>query len=372
VRFVGEAVVAVIAATALEARDAAEAVQIDYEPLPAVVDIATATAAGAPPVVAEAPDNIACEARHGDPAAAAAAFARAQARRLARSREPARRALRDRAALHTRHRRRGERPSHRARELPDSDGFRDELCDAILKIPKESVRVVVGDIGGGFGMKAAVYPEDVVVAFAARALKRPVRLHLPSASRSSSRRATAATSRARSSSRSTATGRILALRVASLANMGAYATPAGVAIQLLIGPWVATSIYDIPTIDIGIKAVLTHTLPTGPYRGAGRPEAIYMIERLMDAAARQTGIDRTELRRRNMIRPEQMPYKNPMDKTYDSGQFAHVMDRALALADWKGFAGRATASRSCGKLRGKASRRSSNGPASISSPKSSA
>ena len=123
VRFVGEAVVAVIAATPLEARDAAEAVQIDYEPLPAVVDIVAATAAGAPAVVPEAPDNIACEARHGDPAAAAAAFAAREARRCARSRQPARRALRDRAALDARHLRRSERASDAARELPDSDGI---------------------------------------------------------------------------------------------------------------------------------------------------------------------------------------------------------------------------------------------------------
>jgi carbon-monoxide dehydrogenase large subunit len=147
-------------------------------------------------------------------------------------------------------------------------------------------------------------------------------------------------------------GRILALRVVSLANVGAYATSAGVVIQLLIGPWVATSIYDIPIIDIGIKAVLTHTLPTGAYRGAGRPEAIYMIERLMDEAARQTGIDRIALRRRNMIRPEQMPYTNPMGKTYDSGRFEQVMERALALSDWDGFATRAAESRRRGHLRG--------------------
>jgi carbon-monoxide dehydrogenase large subunit len=147
-------------------------------------------------------------------------------------------------------------------------------------------------------------------------------------------------------------GRILALRVASLANVGAYATPAGVIIQLMIGPWVSTSIYDIATIDIGIKAVLTNTLPTGPYRGAGRPEAIYIIERLMDEAARATGIDRTELRRRNLIRPEQMPYTNAMAKTYDSGQFAKVMDGALALSDWRGFDARAADSKRRGKLRG--------------------
>jgi carbon-monoxide dehydrogenase large subunit len=125
-----------------------------------------------------------------------------------------------------------------------------------------------------------------------------------------------------------------------------------VVIQLLIGPWVCTSIYDIATIDVGIKAVLTNTLPTGAYRGAGRPEAIYIIERLMDEAARATGIDRVELRRRNMIGAGQMPYTNPMDKTYDSGQFAKVMDEALDVADWRGFAAREQASRQRGRLRG--------------------
>ncbi|MDE2359372.1 MAG: molybdopterin-dependent oxidoreductase, partial [Betaproteobacteria bacterium] len=230
-------------------------------------------------------------------------------------------------------------------------GLRDELCDPVLGIPKEKVRVIVGDVGGGFGMKTSLYPEDVVVAFAARELKRPVR-HTAERieeflgaghGRDVTSKAELALDR---------DGRILALRVASLANVGAYATPAGVVIQLLIGPWVSTSVYDIPTIDIGIKAVLTHTLPTGPYRGAGRPEAIYIIERLMDAAARRTGIDRIELRRRNMIRPEQMPYTNPMGKTYDSGQFAKVMDEGLALADWKGFEARAADSKLRGRLRG--------------------
>src|SRR5207342_1094344 len=104
--------------------------------------------------------------------------------------------------------------------------------------------------------------------------------------------------------------------------------------------WVSTSIYDIPTIDVRIKGVLTHTSPTGAYRGAGRPEAIYLIERLMDAAARKLGLDPAELRRRNMIRPEQMPYRNPMDKTYNSGNFASVMDQAMRFADWEGFEAR--------------------------------
>ena len=351
VRYVGEAVVAVIAATFAQARDAAEAIEVDYEPLPAVVDATAATRQGAATVVAEAPDNIACEIRHGDPVAADAAFKRAAHvvtldlvnQRVAPSPIEPRSTLADFEATT------GRLTLRVSCQTPT--GLRDELCDPVLGIPKDKVRVVVGDVGGGFGMKTSLFPEDVVVAFAARELKQPVRYtaerieEFLGAGHGRDVTSTAALALDRD-------GRILALRVASLANVGAYATPAGVVIQLLIGPWVSTSIYDIPTIDIGIKAVLTHTLPTGPYRGAGRPEAIYIIERLMDAAARQTDIDRTELRRRNMIRPEQMPYTNPMGKTYDSGQFAKVMDAALALADWNGFAGRAAASKARGRLRG--------------------
>ena len=164
-----------------------------------------------------------------------------------------------------------------------------------------------------------------------------------------------------------ASGRVLALRVFSLANMGAFATPAGVVIQLMIGPWVSTSIYDIGTIDIRIRAVLTNTAPTSAYRGAGRPEAIYIIERLMDAAARQTGIDQIELRRRNMIRPEQMPYTNAMGKTYDSGQFELVMNKATALAGWNGFDARQAEAKSAAAGAVAAWRRFSNGPAPTSS-----
>jgi len=350
-RFVGEAVAAVVAATPLQARDAAERVEVDYEPLTAVVDAVAAAAAGAPKVVADAPDNIACEIRHGDPAAAAAAFTRAAhvvALDIANQRVAAC-PLEPRSTLATFHPTSGRLTLRASCQTPT--GMRDELCEAVLGIPKEHVRVIVGDVGGGFGMKTSLYPEDIVVAFAARALGKPVRFTADrmeeflaaSHGRDLSSKAELALD---------ANGRILALRVASLANVGAYATPAGVVIQLMIGPWVATSIYDIATIDIGIKAVLTHTLPTGPYRGAGRPEAIHMIERLMDEAARQTGIDRAELRRRNMIRPEQMPYTNPMGKTYDTGQFAQVMDQALALSDWRGFAARAADSARRGRLRG--------------------
>jgi carbon-monoxide dehydrogenase large subunit len=148
-------------------------------------------------------------------------------------------------------------------------------------------------------------------------------------------------------------GKATALRVRATANVGAYATGAGVAIQLMVGPWVSTSIYDIRTIDLQFTAVLTNRAPTGPYRGAGRPEAIYLIERLMDAAARKLGIDPAELRRRNMIRPEQMPYTSAMKQVYDSGNFERILDQGLELADWKGFDARRAESKARGKLRGR-------------------
>ena len=351
VRYVGEAVAAIVADTPQAAGDAAERVEVMYEPLPAVVDARAAIAPGAPIVTPDAPDNVACEARHGDAAAAAAAFARAAHvvtldlvnQRIAPCPLEPRSTLATYDAV-------DERLTLRV-SCQTPTGLRDELADPVLGIPKDKLRVVVGDVGGGFGMKTSLYPEDVVVAFAARALRRPVRFtaerldEFIAASHGRDVRSRAELALDRD-------GRILALRVESLANVGAYATPAGVVIQLLIGPWVATSIYDIATIDIGIKAVLTHTLPTGAYRGAGRPEAIYMIERLMDEAARQAGIDRIELRRRNMIKPAQMPYTNAMGKTYDSGRFEQVMEGALALCDWEGFAGRAAEGRTRGRLRG--------------------
>ena len=352
VRHVGEAVVAVVAGSPLEARDAAEAIVVDYEPLPAVVDGSAALAAGAPRVVDGGPDNIACEKRHGDVAATKAAFERAAhvvSLDLVNQRVAAC-PIEPRATLATYDAAADKLTLRVSCQTPT--GLRDELCDEVLGVPKEKVRILVGDVGGGFGMKTSLYPEDVVIAYATRTLQRPIKwtaermdeLLGASHGRDVTARAELALD---------ANGKVLALRVHSLANVGAYATPAGVVIQLLIGPWVSTSIYDIPLIDIYVKAVLTHTLPTSAYRGAGRPEAIYFIERLMDAAARRTGIDGVELRRRNMILPSQMPYRNPMDKTYDSGQFEKVMSRGLELADWSGFETRAAQSRQRGRVRGR-------------------
>ena len=352
VRHVGEAVAAVVATTPTQAQDAVEAIDVRYEALPMVVDLPRAVQPGAPAVWKKATGNIACELRHGDAQATAAAFRNAAhtVRLELVNQRVAPCPIEPRATLAT-----YDAATERLTltvSCQTPTGLRDELSETVLDIPKDKVRVVVGDVGGGFGMKTNLYPEDVVAAFCARALGRPVKW---CASRvdeflaaSHGRDVTSTAELALDS-----TGRILALRVHTLANVGAYATGGGVVIQLLIGPWVATSIYDIHTVDIQIEAVLTNTAPTGAYRGAGRPEAIYMIERLMDAAARATGIDQVELRRRNMIRPEQMPYKNPLDKTYDSGAFAKVMDEALLLADWKGFDARSADARRRGRLRGR-------------------
>lgn len=349
VRYVGEAVAAVVAESREAALDGAEAVFVDYEALPAVTDPLAAMRPGAPQLCDAASDNIAAELRHGDAAATDAAFARAAHRvrldlvnqRLA----PA--ALEPRVVLAEPE---GERLAITlSSQMPTA--VRDGVANA-LGIAKERIRVTVGDVGGGFGMKTGLYPEDIVVAHAARTLRRPVkwcgqRLEEFSASvhgRDLITRAELALD---------ANGRVLALRTRSIANVGGYAMAVGVAIQLLIGPWVLTSIYDIPAIALQLTAVMTNTTPTGAYRGAGRPEAIYIVERLMDAAARELGLDGAELRRRNMIRPEQMPYTNPMGQTYDVGQFEKMLDQGLQLSDWHGFEARRAASKAQGRLRGR-------------------
>jgi carbon-monoxide dehydrogenase large subunit len=350
VRFVGEAVAAVVALTLQQARDAAEAIEIDYAELPMAVNLDDATAADAPVLNDKAVDNIAGETRYGNAQATAEAFAKAahvvkldlvNQRLSALSLEP-------RTVLAMPDPATGRLTIRMSTQMPS--GVRNSVCDA-LGLARADVRVVVGDVGGGFGMKTGVYPEDLAIAFCARALKRPIKWvadrseEFISASHGRDLQTKAELAL-------DASGKILALRVASLANVGAYPTGTGVTIQLLIGPWVQTSVYDIQTIDFHFKAVLTNTSPTGAYRGAGRPEAIFSMERLMDEAARQTGIDRVALRRRNFITPAQMPYKNPMGQTYDCGQFESIMDQALVLADWSGFAARAADSAQRGLLRG--------------------
>ena len=349
VRYVGEAVVAVVAETREAARNAAEAVLVDYEELPAVTDPHEAMRAGAPALCPEAPDNVSAFMAHGDAQATARAFAAAAHvvaldlvnQRVAPSPMEPRSTL---AYLEG-----GRLTMRLSSQMPT--GVRDGLADS-LGLPAAGIRVLVGDVGGGFGMKTGIYPEDIVVGYAARALKRPVRWQAERLEEFlSAVHGRDVVSRAELAL--DAQGKVLALRVRSIANLGAHATGAGVAIQVLIGPWVSTSVYDIATIDLQFTAVLTNRAPTGPYRGAGRPEAIYLIERLMDAAAREMKIDPAELRRRNLIGPERMPYRNAMAQTYDSGHFEKILDQGLALADWDGFEARREESKRRGKLRGR-------------------
>jgi len=351
-RFVGEPLAAVVATSAAAARDAAEAIDLRLEERPAIIDPLAATQPGAPLLWPGAPDNVAAQACYGDAAAVDAAFATAACvvtvdihnQRL----HPV--PLEPRAILASHDAATGRTTLRMATQTPGST--RNFLCDDVLGIAREDVRVVVGDIGGGFGLKHSLYPEDAVLAYATRLLGRPVRWRAERseefAAGSHGRDVTS-----RAALAVAADGRVLGLRVRSWAALGAYPSAAGVVIQLLAGPGVTTSVYDIRTIDIIVDGVLTNTMPTAPYRGAGRPEAILLVERLLDEAAAKLGMDPAEIRRRNFIQPAQMPYRNAVGHVYDSGAFERMLDGALQSADWQGFTARAAEARGRGRLRGR-------------------
>ena len=347
VRFVGEPIVAVVADTEEQAKNAVEAIQIDFEPLPSATLLSDALAPSAP-LLTEAPDNRVAETRYGDAAATQKAFDQAahvihlnivNQRLAALSIEP-RSVL---AYIDN-----GRLTIRLSSQMPT--GVRTSVCD-VIGLDKENVRVIVGDVGGGFGMKTGAYAEDLVTAYCAHKLGRPVKWiadrneEFLSSSHGRDIETQASMALAQD-------GKILGLRIETLANLGAYPTMTGLAIQMLIGPWVQSSVYDIQTIDYHFTGVLTNTASTGAYRGAGRPEAIYNMERLMDEAARVSGIDRIELRRKNFVTPSQMPYKNPMGQVYDVGAFEMIMDEALQKADWNGFAQREATSKEKGLWRG--------------------
>jgi carbon-monoxide dehydrogenase large subunit len=349
VNFVGEPVAAVVAETAAAAQDASDAVLVEIDELPAVVAPLDAVAPGAPELWPGAPGNVVGELRHGRREATDAAFAQAAHRvsldvvnqRLAPAPIEPRSVVAWMEA--------GRLQLRISNQMPTA--VRAGLA-ACLGTQPEDIRVTVADVGGGFGMKTGPYAEDVVVGHAARALGRPVKWIADRLEEFlSAFHGRDLTTRAEMAL--DANGRVLAMRLRSYANVGAYPTGAGCFIGLALGPWVTTGIYDIQTIDFHLSAVLTNTAPIGPYRGAGRPEAVYLCERLMDAAARKLGIPGPELRRRNMIRPDQFPYKNAMGQTYDCGQFERILDRGLALAEWDGFDARRAASQARGKLRGR-------------------
>jgi carbon-monoxide dehydrogenase large subunit len=352
VRFAGEAVAAVVAASRDAAQTAAEAIAIDYEVRPSVVDPVAATAPGAPLVWPQAPDNIAAAMSYGDAAAVEAAFASAKhvvsldlvSQRLIPS------AMEPRSTIAEVDKKSGRLTLHVQSQTPAST--RDILADAVLKRPKDSIRVLVGDIGGGFGQKTSLYPEDGIVAYAAVKLNRKVRWRGERTDDfvggTHGRDLTSTGEFALD-----AKGRVQAYRVRSIGGTGAYLTGTGAIIPLVLGPFVQTGVYDLPLVHYEVKAVMTHTAPVGAYRGAGRPEAVFIVERLMDAAARQIGMDPRAIRKVNYIKPSQLPYTNAVGQVYDSGAFEHMLERAAKLSDWDGFAARKKAAQKKGLLYGR-------------------
>lgn len=352
-RHVGEAVAAVVAETRAQAEDAAEHVAVEYDELPAVVTIEQASAKDAPQIWAGAPGNIAAQTEFGKKDETDAGFAKAKhvtklslhnQRLVPVTMEP-------RGSIGDYDDESGRVTLYASCQNPA--GYRDTLADAVLKIPKDKVRVRVGDVGGGFGMKTQLYAEDCVCAYAAKKLKRPVHWRATRSEefmvgnhgRDQSSEAELAFD---------ADGKILGLRVNVVGSIGAHANGPGAVIVVAVGPKVITGVYDIPALHLRGTAYLTNTNVVGAYRGAGRPEMIFLIERLMDQAAAEMKIDPAELRRRNLIQPGQMPYESPMGEKFDSGNFPHMLDRILEKADWAGFDKRKQESAAHGKLRGHA------------------
>jgi carbon-monoxide dehydrogenase large subunit len=350
-RYVGEPVALVIAESLAQAMDAAEAVAPDYEPLAAASSVESATAPGAPQLWTEAPGNVCLDWEFGDAAAVAEAFARAT--RVVRTRladtRVAPSALEPRAALAA-----WDEAAGRYTLVAGTQGVavvRKFLAESVFKVAADKVRVLTHDVGGGFGMKVQPYAEYAALLLAARCCKRPVRW------RATRLESFLADTHGRDGVLEgelalDADGRFLAFRARTKVGIGAYASTYAAIIATNNTKNCLSSVYRIPAIHIGVNMVLTNAAPLGPYRGAGRPEAIYLLESLIERAARETGIDRVELRRRNLVPASAMPYKAPSGQTYDSGDFHRVLEKALELADWRGFPGRRTASERSGKLRG--------------------
>jgi carbon-monoxide dehydrogenase large subunit len=352
VRYVGQAVAAVVAESRAAAERAANEIFVDYAPLDAVTSTRDAIAAGAVALWPDAPGNVAAVSHWGDAARCDAAFARAAhiTRVVINNQRLAPVTLEPRAGAALVDASSGRVTYHASSQNPA--GFQKTIAE-MLKLAPADVRVRVGDVGGGFGMKTMVYAEDIVCVYAARKLKRPVRWR---ATRNEEFQA-ASHGRDQQSEAELAfdgEGRILGLRVRLLGGIGAYGYGPAAIINLAVGPKVITGVYHVPALDLRAQAVLTNTNVVSAYRGAGRPESIYLIERLMDQAAAELKLDPAELRRRNLIAPTAMPYKTPMGETFDSGDFPNILARALTASDWNGFAARRRESEARGKLRGRA------------------
>ena len=349
VRYVGDPVALVVAETLAQAEDAAELLRIDYAPLAAVT--ATADAVGGAPVWDDCPDNVSNVFEAGNRAAADAAIA--QALRVVKRRYIITRVhaqyMEARGALGVYDR--GEDRYTLYADVQYPHRVRNALASNILKVPEHQIRVIAGDVGGGFGTKGWQYPEHRLVLWAARKLGRPVKW------RCERREAIPADEHARDNVTDAelaldAEGKFLGLRVRTLANVGAYVSSDRNLLATFSNVVTLVGVYEFPAAHVEVTSVLTNTNSTAPYRGAGRPEATYVIERLIDDAARELGLDPIEIRRKNMIPASAMPYKNPLGVTYDSGDFPKNMEDALKLADVAGFAARREESSRRGKLRG--------------------
>jgi carbon-monoxide dehydrogenase large subunit len=346
-RFVGDIVAMVVATSITAAKDGAEAIIVDYAPRPSVTRTAEARQPDAPRLWDHAASNVMLDAEIGDAAATEAAFASAAhivrfetwIPRITGVPMEARSAV----GVH-------DPATGRITLYAGSGGVVRQKREIamILGMADRDVRVVARDIGGNFGTKNSIFPEFPLVAWAARKLGSPVKW--------TCERGEAFLSDyqgrdllAEAELALNADGRILGLRGAHISNLGAYASSF---IPLRKGVGIASGLYRVPAAHLRGYAVLSNTAPTIPYRSAGRPESMFIIERLIDLAARATGIDRIELRRRNLIRPEQLPYRNPIGVTYDNGEYEAAMDRVLQLAEWDAYPDRRTASEVRGKLRG--------------------
>jgi carbon-monoxide dehydrogenase large subunit len=348
VRFVGDPVAFVVAETLLAAKDAAEAVSVDVEALPAVVSAEGAAGTGAPQLYNDVPGNISLDYHYGDAEAVKAAFAKAahvtklslvNSRLVVSAMEP-------RAAL-------ASYDGSRFTLYVSSQGvfgMRANISEA-LGVPAKDVHVLTGQVGGSFGMKAAVFPEYICVLHAARALGRPVKW--------TDERSGSFVSDSHGRDHDVvgelaldAEGNFLAVRLTVFANMGAFLSPVAPMPGTLNAVKNVQGMYRTPLIEVSSKCVFTNTSHVSAYRGAGRPEGNYYMERLIDAAAAETGIDRIALRKRNQISPRDLPYKTASGGTYDSGDFAALTKQAFELADGKNFARRKRESRKRGKLRG--------------------
>lgn len=352
VRHVGEPVAVVIAETRAQADDATDLVVVEIEELPAAIQIADALAPGAPVIWPAAPGNVCQEWTHGDRDAADRAFADAAhvTRLLLHNNRVVVNPIEVRTSLAE-----YDNADERYTLTCASQGvhyMHEVLSEQMLRIPGEKLRVRTHDVGGGFGVKEQPYPEDAAILFAAKAVNRPVKWtgsrseHFLSDNHARDANIDAALAL-------DAAGNFLALRVTVDDAMGAYYAGHGPFISVRNMTNGLPLVYRTPVLDVTVRLVFTNTGSVGPYRGAGREQAALIVERLIDEAARETGQDPLELRRRNFIPPSAMPYETPAGRTYDSGEFEAVLDKAVKTSDWDGYEARQRASAAAGKLRGR-------------------